>query len=112
MDTEDLIDGVTDDLRSITVVASEEVRLFIAERGGELYLWVSQHGWGRSRIALLEASTERPRDARLTFRCQPAHLFDLQFEEHRRFWPRTLVLELDVRHRRVCAYWNGLAWVG
>jgi hypothetical protein len=112
MDTEDLIDGVTDDLREITVVAAEDVRRFIAERGGDLYLWVSHHGWGRFQVALLEASTERPSNEQLTFRRLRAQLFDLQLEAGRRFWPRTLVLELDTRRRRVYAYWNGQAWVG
>jgi hypothetical protein len=112
IDIQDVIDGVTEDLGEIIVVASEDVRRFISEQGGDLFLWVSLHGWGRSRIALLEASTERPRDAQLTFRRRPAQLFNLQLEEHRRFWPRTLVLELDAHRRRVCAYWNGQAWVG
>ncbi len=112
MDIEDVIDGVTDDLSEIVVVASEDVRRFIAEQGGELYLWVSRHGFGRFQIALLEASTDRPRDDELEWRRLPAQLFDLQFDARRRHWPRTLVLELDGHGRKVCAYWNGQAWVG
>jgi hypothetical protein len=112
MDIQDVIDGVTDDLSEITVVASEDVRRFIAEQSGELYLWVSRHGVGRCQIALLEASTERPGKDDLEWRCLPAHLFYLQLEANRRYWPRTLVLEFDRRGTKVCAYWNGQAWVG
>jgi hypothetical protein len=113
MDIEDVIDGVTDDSREMTVVASEDVRRFIAEQGGDLYLWVSLHGGlGRYRIALLEASTERPQDEHLAFRRLPAQWFDLQLEANRCFWPRTLVLEFSATRDRVCAYWNGQGWVG
>jgi hypothetical protein len=113
MDIEDLIDGVTDDPRQITVVAAEDVRRFIAEQGGDLYLWVSHHGGcGRCRISLLEASTQRPPDERLGFERQAAQWFDLQLEEGRRLWPRTLVLEFGRRRDKVYAYWNGQGWVG
>jgi hypothetical protein len=113
MDIEDVIDGVTDDLGEITVVAAEDVRRLIAEQGGDLYLWVSRHGGlGRCQIALLEASTERPPNKRLTFRRLPAQHFDLQLEADRRFWPRTLVIEFSGHGGKVCAYWNGQGWVG
>jgi len=113
MDIDDCIDGVTDDPGEMTVVASEDVRRFIAEQGGDLYLWVSLHGpAGRCRIALLEASTLRPPDDQLSFRRLPAQHFDLQLEADRRFWPRTLVLEFSGRGDGVCAYWNGQGWVG
>ncbi len=112
MDVEDVIDGVTDDLSEIVVVASEDVRRFIAEQGGELYLWVSRHGFGRFQIALLEASTDRPGNEELEWCRVPAQLFALLLDARRRHWPRTLVLELDAHRRKVSAYWNGQGWVG
>ena len=60
-------DDLTDDVTSITIVASDEVRRFIAERGGELYVWVSQHGWGRCGLALLEAVDDTGAHARSVF---------------------------------------------
>ena len=111
MDIEDVIDGVTEEVERIVVLASEDVRRFIAEHGGELYLWVSHHGRGRCRVSLLESSLDRPGDDEDAWRRVPAQFFDLQLEAERRFWPRTLVLEFDPRGRGVCAYWNGQAWV-
>ena len=104
-------DDLTDDVTSITVVASEEVRRFIAERGGALYVWVSQHGFGRCGLALLEAETTRARTRGLYFCRVRERGFDLLLDVERRLWPKTLVLELSKRGTKVRAYWNGLAWV-
>ena len=104
-------DDLTDDVTSITIVASDEVRHFIAERGGELYVWVSHHGFGRCGLALLEAETRQTRTRGLYFCRVRERGFDLLLDFERRLWPRTLVLELSRRGTKVRAYWNGLAWV-
>lgn len=103
---------ITDELAAIDVVAAPDVRRFIAQRGGDLYVWVSVHGWGFFRTALLEATTERPRRPGLLFRRRRARGFDLLLEAGRRWWPKTLELELCGHGKRVCAYWNGQGWVG
>lgn len=102
----------TDELAAIDIVAAPDVRRFIAKRGGDLYVWVSIHGWGFFGTALLEAATERPQKQGLFFRRLRVKGFDLQLEADRTWWPKTLELSLCGRGKRVCAYWNGQGWVG
>ena len=77
------LNEVTDDVTSITVVAGDEVRRFVAERGGELYVWVSHHGCGRCGLALLEAETTRPRTRGLHFCRVRERGFDLLLDVER-----------------------------
>ncbi len=102
---------LTADPATMEVVASEEVRGWIAEHGGELFVWVSIHGWGYFRMALLEASTRRPLQSGLFFRRSRVLGFDLLLQADRGLWPKKLELDLRGRRKRVRAYWNGLAWV-
>jgi hypothetical protein len=105
------LDDLTDDVTAIDVVASEDAWRFIAARGGDLYVWVSQHGYGRCGLALLEARTDQPRTRGRYFCRVHASGFDVLLDADRRFWPRTLELEMNRSGRKVRAYWNGLAWV-
>jgi hypothetical protein len=105
--------GCTDDLDRVEVVASDDVRRFIADGGGELYVWVSRHGGCcRGALSLMEAETQRPERPLLAFRRVSVAGFDLYLDAARRYWPLQLELELTGRGRRVSAYWNGQAWVG
>ena len=103
---------LTDDPREMQVVASDDVRHTIGERGGRLYLWVTCHGYCFGGISLLEADTERPRDGSRYFRRVRVDGLELYLDASRRLWPQKLVLELRGRGHRVHAYWNDQAWVG
>jgi hypothetical protein len=100
----------TDVATDIEFMAPDEVREFIAAHGGRIFVWVSVHPAMWRPICLLEASLEPPRKKGLTFRRVKAPGFDVYLEGTRRTWP--CVMEFALRgHKRVDAYWNGLAWV-
>jgi hypothetical protein len=103
---------ITDDPAAMKVVAAADVRRFVVTHGGDLYVWVSVHGWGFFRTALLEAATEPPLKPGLFFRRRRVRGFNLQLEAARHWWPQTLELEICGHGKRVCAYWNGQGWVG
>jgi hypothetical protein len=103
---------ITDNPARMKVVTTPEVRRFIATRGGDLYVWISVHGWGFFRTVLMEAATEPPAKPGLFFRRRRVRGFNLQLEADRRWWPKTLELDICGRGKKVCAYWNGQAWVG
>ena len=104
--------GLVQDAGDMTILASEDVRRVIEERGGQLYVWVSRHGRGCCSLALLEADTKRPRKKDISFRRMRTQGFHLLYEADRLLWPRTLVLELHGRRRKIRALWNDQAWVG
>jgi hypothetical protein len=100
---------VTDVATDVEIVAPDEVRDFIASRGGRLYVWISvHHGW-RCTLCLLETSLEHPTKGDLYFRRIRSQGFDLYLDATQRIWPKTM--EFALRRRRVEAYWNGLAWI-
>jgi len=100
---------VTDVPADVEIVASAEVREFIAARGGRLFVWISVHRGVCCCLVLLETATELPDSRDLYFRRICVEGFDLYLEARQRIWPKTL--ELAVRRRRIEAYWNGLAWI-
>lgn len=100
----------TDVATDIEFTASDEVRAFIAARGGRIFVWVSVHLAMWRPICLLETSLEPPRKKDLSFRRVKGPGFDVYLEGTRRTWPRAMEFALR-RHKRVEAYWNGLAWV-
>ena len=103
-----LVHDVTDVATDVEIVASDEVRDFIASHGGRLYVWISVHRGVPCTLCLLETSLEHPRGD-LYFRRILAPGFDLYLEATQRIWPKTM--EFALRRRRVVAYWNGLAWI-
>jgi hypothetical protein len=111
------IDSTTHDVHEMDVKADEDVRRVVVERGGELYVWLTHHGWAMCGVTILEAETQHPGLDRhghdRQFRRIRSHRlgFDLYVETGERVWPRTLELALDHRGRKVRAYWNGLALV-
>ena len=101
---------VTDVATDVEIVAPEDVRDFVAAHGGRLFVWISVHPGVRCTLSLLEASLKPPRERESDFRRIKAPGFDLYLEATQRFWPKTMEFGLR-RHRRVEAYWNGLAWI-
>ena len=89
------------------VVASDAVVRRIDENGGELFVWpVSSRCCGG--LTRLRSSTDRPSN-RAFSRIDAAQRFALFLPERLGRLPDELVLE--VRRRRVDAYWDGCAWV-
>jgi hypothetical protein len=95
----------------IRIIASDEVRTFVRERGGRLYVWMVAHRSVRATITLLETATTCPRGPAERFVRFSAGDFDLYLDSGRYAWPDELVLELKRRRRVVRAYWNNLAYV-
>jgi hypothetical protein len=102
------VTDVTDVATDVEIVVPEEVRDFVAARGGRLFVWISVHHGVLCTLSLLEASLEHPKGD-LYFRRVLAPGFDLYLEATQRIWPKTM--EFALRRRRVVAYWNGLGWI-
>jgi hypothetical protein len=89
------------------VVASDAVVQRVGESGGELFVWpVSSRCCGG--LTRLRSSTDRP-SKRVFRRIETERRFALYLPERLGRLPDELVLE--VRRRRVDAYWDGCAWV-
>ena len=105
------ITEVTDVATDVEIVAPEDVRDFVAEHGGRLYVWISVHPGFRCTLCLLETvARASARPAISTSVASGPHGFDLYLEATQRIWPKRMEFALR-RHRRVEAYWNGLAWI-
>ena len=101
---------VTDVATDVEIAAPADVRDFVAEHGGRLFVWISVHRGVPWTLCLLEASLDPPRKRDLGFRRISAPGFDLYLEATQRLWPKRMEFALR-RRRRVEAYWNGLAWI-
>jgi hypothetical protein len=101
---------VTDVATDVEIQAPEDVRDFVASHGGRLFVWISVHPGIPCALCLLEASLKPPSKHDLAFRRVQAPGFELYLEATQRIWPKTMEFALR-RHRRIDAYWNGLAWV-
>jgi hypothetical protein len=101
------ITGVVTD---VEVVAPPDVRDFVADHGGRLFVWISVHRSIGRALCLLETSLEPPAGRGSDFRRISTPGFDLYLEARQRFWPNRLEFVLR-RRRRVEAFWNGLAWI-
>lgn len=93
------------------VVASEEVREYVAAHGGALYVSALRHRCCSGAMTTLDASTKAPADAS-GYRNLAADGLPLWFraggqgEE-----PEELVIEMKgLRRRHPVAYWNGCAY--
>jgi hypothetical protein len=93
----------------VKVVASDEVRHYVEEHGGTLYVRSARHGCCGGGVTLLESSTQQPRDAD-DFLPVAADDIDVRFRcDHGQ--PHELVIELRGRlRRRPAAYWDGCAF--
>jgi hypothetical protein len=101
---------VTDVATDVEITAPDDVREFVAAHGGRLFVWISVHRGVPCTLCLLEASLRPPARRDFDFRRIRAPGFDVYLESRQRIWPKKMDFALR-RHRRVEAYWNGLAWI-
>jgi hypothetical protein len=93
----------------VRVVASEEARRYVAERGGRLYVWVSSSACCRS-VPRLNSATEPKSDRE--FRRVAAEDFEVWAPLKLMRLPNELHVEVHrFPRRRVEAYWDGCAWI-
>jgi hypothetical protein len=99
----------------VRILATEDVREVVRDRGGILYLWTDVHGVCEGKVTLLQAATERPPDEDLQFEHIGGHGsddFDVFLAVGSLLRPEFVELELRRRNRQIRAYWNGQASVG
>ena len=94
------------------VAASPESRVFIEERGGQLFVWPDVHRCCRSSLTLLATSTTPPPRA-LEFAKVDASGFTLFLHPAMRRLPEEMEISLRGKGRRthVEAYWDGCVYV-
>ena len=99
------------DQSAIEIVTSPEARSFIRERGGLLFVWISNHRGLRGHLSLLRTTTELPPGA-LDYERLEAKGFLVFLHPRMVRRPRSLHLEVRGRfRRRLEAYWDGCAFV-
>ena len=100
-------ESVGNDGMPVRVDASEEVRAYLRERGGRLFVWTSAHWECQHRITTLEADTDRPPYEDAHF--ERVYSGDFEVFLDMGSWRRPDMLELALRGRRrkIAAYWNG-----
>ena len=95
-------------VRHMRVDASPAAEQLIAERGGSLYVWLRRAGCCGGGITVLETASEPP-DRPFTQVASGA--IDV-FLDARVSPPGELAVEVrGIRRKRICAYWNGCAYV-
>ena len=93
------------------ILASDEVRSLVRERGGSLYVWTTSHRCCSGGLTLLDAATTRPSGWRQRSGPIDAGGFDLYLEAGVHGVPEDLVLEVGGRRKRIKAFWNGCAFI-
>jgi len=104
-----IVHDTTEVATDIEMVASDEVRDFVASHGGRVFVWISVHRGFPYALCLLDASLEPPKRD-LGFRRISTPGFDVYLEATQRIWPKVMEFALK-RRRRVEAYWNGMGWI-
>jgi len=90
------------------LVAGPDVRDYIDDHGGAIYVWAAGRGCCRGRTYVLECSTDRPdREFELAHAADGFQVFATPGLRE----PEKLHLELD-RRGRLGAFWNGQSWIG
>ncbi len=92
--------------RYMQLVASPEARQAVQERGGKLYIWAKRRRCCRGALVFLEAATEPPERE---FRRVGADGIELWLDASLPREPDELHVEL--KRRRLEAYWDGCAYV-
>lgn len=105
-------DGTSSSRDSVNVVATDDVRRVIRERGGSLYVWTHVHGVCEGRITFLDVASERPDSVSLPFERLEAGDLDIFLAIGSLLRPEYVELELQGRRKKIRAYWNGQASVG
>jgi hypothetical protein len=92
----------------VKLVAGPDVRDYVDERGGAVYVWARGVGCCRGRTWLLDCATEEPdRAFELVHAASGFQVFATPGLRE----PDELHLELD-RRGRLAAFWNGQSWIG
>lgn len=90
------------------LVAGPDVRDYVEERGGAVYVWAKSSGCCRGRTWTLECATEQPaREFELAHAAGGFQVFTSAGLRE----PDELHLELD-RRGGLAAFWNGQSWIG
>lgn len=92
------------------IIADDQVKAAIRDRGGRLYVWTSVHGCC-APIVLLEAGTAPPLDRERRFDHVDAGDFDLLLDSGGRGRPQELVVTFRGRRKKIAAYWDDMAYV-
>jgi hypothetical protein len=94
----------------VRVVASEDVRSYVEENGGVLYVSARRHQCCSGALVLLDATTCPPPDL-AAYRPVETGDFPVRYRKSGRTEPDELVIELrGLRRKRPVAYWNGCAF--
>lgn len=95
----------------LRIIASDDVREFVRQHGGRLYVWATDHRCCRGLLTLLDADTRQPENWNERSEWAPAAGFEVYLDAGWHGRPEELVLELSWGRRKVRAYWNGCAYV-
>jgi hypothetical protein len=101
----------TDDRIRMEIRISDDVRAFVRERGGRLFVWATAHRCCTGPLTLLDTDTEPPGRRQRQFRRIEADGFELYVDAGHRRLPERLTLEMGRWPRKVRAFWNDLAFV-
>jgi hypothetical protein len=95
-------------VRHMRLKASLEAERLIEERGGVLYVWAKHSRCCGGGVTMLETASDPPDRP---FRRVSADRVEV-FLDERLTPPAELELEVrGIRRKRLCAYWNGCAYV-
>jgi hypothetical protein len=95
----------------VQVVASDELRAFVADRGGMLYVRTRTGRCCSGPLTVLDATTDTPEDL-VPYRRVEGEGLVVLLRSGGRPDPDELVLTVAGRRRpHPCAYWNGCALV-
>ena len=95
-------------VRHMRLKASPEAERLIEERGGALYVWAKRSRCCGGGLTLLETASVAPDRP---FRRVSGDRVDV-FLDERLTPPTELEVEVrGIRRKRLCAYWNGCAYV-
>jgi len=97
--------------KPIEIESSDDVRAFVRERGGRLFVWATAHRCCAGRLILLDVDTAPPDASRHRFQRIEADGFELYLDPGHRRPPERLTLELGRWPRKVRAFWNDVAFV-
>jgi hypothetical protein len=93
------------------VTVTAEAAQFIRTRGGQLFVWPTEHRSARLTLAVLQASVDPP-PRTLDFRRVEAGDFLLFLHPALQRLPDELLVVLrSRRHPHIEAYWDGLAYI-
>jgi hypothetical protein len=95
----------------VEIETSDDVRAFVRERGGRLFVWATAHRCCAGRLTLLDTGTAPPGGSRHQFQRVDAQGFELYLDGGARRLPERLTLELARWPRKVQAFWNDCAFV-